>query len=1185
MSEKKNVGNAWRSALDMVVDEKRRQLGPHLSDDELVAYHAGELEAASADRVQDHLVLCPRCAGLLLELDAFAADAATVPSSPAATVPSSPAATVVPIAERRAPRRRWWLAAAAAVAASVLLVVWPRGGPLPEYALLLEGGVSATRSVAGSEAAMVVVAGRPLTVKLQPATAVAEPVTARAYLRRGAELRPLSAATLEVGVTGVITLSGIVGSDLQLPLGDSELVMAVGFPGALPARQRLQSELGGGAGTAPDKVLRGRRWIGLRQEIRVIEPAADPAADAPVTGVPVTDLPVTDRLSTDPWIEYAGCRAVEAGPICLLPEDRLLTVWVGHTEPGDVRIDGGSSQHRTAVQNGHRYQVEVSPWATELVVEVRRQERPSIWVLELSRAPIPDWYTEALQLYRGGEGDKARGLLESVAAGPDASAVGSALSFLARIERQSGEVEHGEALYRRAIDAHRLAGRLSDQIKDACGLAYHLIEERRFTEARQLLESLPVDATGGSARELYFAAYYRGLLAEETGDLRAAMHGMRRAVREAQRAGLNREHIFAVDLLARQFHTVGLTDAAADLHSRVQHEMENLCLGDGRAAELTTCDCARLRISRGWTGLLSLEAGQPAGDPTPLLADAERSLERAAAVGETCIFPEDLPNARLNLALAALHSGDPAKARRHLDQVDVDAKELPRQALWQLDVEARVALADSRPEQALALYRELGKRADVSSSPEAAWRAAFGSGIALESMGNSLEASEACDRAESLLEQESLLIPLHLGRARFLAQRELATRFCLDLRLHQRRDAGALAVVRRSAARALRHLRMSARIADLPAADRQRWEQVAGSYRATRDALEGLATEIQAGLPRDQERQLEAEIQDMRQDLLAQLDQIALLAGSPTTAWVPSPPAPGTLLLAYHPLPRGWAAIAADASGVTVRRIAELDREPELDAERLSALLLEPFADRIERAKMVQFVPYGALRAVDFHALPFGDDVLLRQVPIAYRLDLPEPPAAGEAPSLALVVSGPGLLAAPGEAREVRRALESRPGGWRVELLEDDSVANVRRWLRDAALFHYAGHANFDDDSRGWDSHLALAAGTRLTVDDVLSLPRVPRWVVLSGCETGRDSPGVPLPNVGLAQAFLVAGTEAVLAATADVSDADAAALTRAFYRHWQAPAPFAAALRKAQLELRDQTPESDWSRFRILTR
>ena len=42
---------------------------PHPEPETLAAYHAGELTEPEERRLQDHLVSCPECAALLLDLD------------------------------------------------------------------------------------------------------------------------------------------------------------------------------------------------------------------------------------------------------------------------------------------------------------------------------------------------------------------------------------------------------------------------------------------------------------------------------------------------------------------------------------------------------------------------------------------------------------------------------------------------------------------------------------------------------------------------------------------------------------------------------------------------------------------------------------------------------------------------------------------------------------------------------------------------------------------------------------------------------------------------------------------------------------------------------------------------------------------------------------------------------------
>ena len=66
--------NDWDRDLRIEIEElalEDRESSPHLEPDELAAYHAGELAGNDAERALDHLVACPECTGLLLDLNAL----------------------------------------------------------------------------------------------------------------------------------------------------------------------------------------------------------------------------------------------------------------------------------------------------------------------------------------------------------------------------------------------------------------------------------------------------------------------------------------------------------------------------------------------------------------------------------------------------------------------------------------------------------------------------------------------------------------------------------------------------------------------------------------------------------------------------------------------------------------------------------------------------------------------------------------------------------------------------------------------------------------------------------------------------------------------------------------------------------------------------------------------------------
>jgi CHAT domain-containing protein len=91
---------------------------------------------------------------------------------------------------------------------------------------------------------------------------------------------------------------------------------------------------------------------------------------------------------------------------------------------------------------------------------------------------------------------------------------------------------------------------------------------------------------------------------------------------------------------------------------------------------------------------------------------------------------------------------------------------------------------------------------------------------------------------------------------------------------------------------------------------------------------------------------------------------------------------------------------------------------------------------------------------------------------------------------------------------------------------------------------------------------------------------------VLSGCETGAQRSATGAPGLGLAEAFIAAGTRAVIGASRTVRDDDAEALHLALLPALAAhPADAASALRDAQLSVRKSHPSADWSAFRAFVR
>lgn len=127
-----------KTALRELAAEESGEAGPHVGSKRLIAYREGTLPPAEREAVQEHLSLCSRCTGLLLELRDFEAASARGEAGPepprqeawnslARRLPSKTPA-VRPLAVREASRRhlpRFPIAVAAALLLAVLgVAVW-----------------------------------------------------------------------------------------------------------------------------------------------------------------------------------------------------------------------------------------------------------------------------------------------------------------------------------------------------------------------------------------------------------------------------------------------------------------------------------------------------------------------------------------------------------------------------------------------------------------------------------------------------------------------------------------------------------------------------------------------------------------------------------------------------------------------------------------------------------------------------------------------------------------------------------------------------------------------------------------------------------------------------------------------------------------------------------------------------
>jgi len=908
-----------------------------------------------------------------------------------------------------------------------------------------------------------------------------------------------------------------------------------------------------------------------------------PAADATAARAPDLDGAV-----------FSGCASVSADGACAIDRGATLRVWIPDAAGAPwYEIDGAPAvlEKSEDVRGGARAALAVPGGARELTVHARHGA--SFTLRLAAAAPPPPSVTAARELRDRGELGEARArLLADLPRAERAADPAPVLAALARIALASGDDDEADAWFDRSSAAAEAAGSASNAADDAFAHVFSLLGRGRFAEARAALARAS-DASrrypDGQAR----AVYYEGWLASKTGDRRVALRSFREAGDRATRLGMPRLPRMAEQQAAMELDAIGRTDEALDAL---------LALDAADPGGVSPCDRGDLAANVGWVAL---------HQRAPWRVDPRAWLTRAIATYRAgCRDAYDaswLASTLEDLARAELERGDVAAARDRLAEADASAG-APKAAvaLERLALRADLAMATGDVKHALDTYRSLGARAAALGEGEWERAGLEGEAEALAKRGDAEGAAARLARAAAIADRQAPLVPLGEGRDGFAAAHERSDARRARLLVSLGRPEEALRALRRARGRSLASLAHHREVASLDPERRDRWARAAFDYRREREAIErdaaadwSLAGDtLAAALERRSARSAAAR-RALDEALAAVLEGRA--RGDGATA---APPPERELVLAFFPGAPGWLAFAqTTVDGRTTTRAEDLGAvDAAATDEALSAALLAPFRREIERARRVAVVASGAARAIDVHALPWDGAPLVARVPVVYPIDREGGAAnddggdergarSGDGADLprtrALVVGDPtsDLEGARAEIDGVRAALEA--GRFGVDVLRGRAATGSAVWraLAGASLFHYAGHGRYAGRD-GWESALPLAEHGELTVADVLSLPRAPRRVVLLGCETARSSNGErdAGDGIGLAQAFLVAGAEEVVAATRGVDDGVAPAIAGSLY---EADAPgrgLDEALRASQIAAW-RARRAGWSALRVLVR
>ncbi|HET9930176.1 MAG TPA: CHAT domain-containing protein [Polyangiaceae bacterium] len=870
--------------------------------------------------------------------------------------------------------------------------------------------------------------------------------------------------------------------------------------------------------------------------------------------------------------EFAGCARVRPGPVCELAPERDLVLWTAGTEP--PRIEGEDAAapellESAQVEGGVRLRVRVA--AGERGIRLRK--RHGYAALRVAPDSESDELRELARLWKAGKWDAVRARLSA----PEPSGNGPERerkrAFAARAALRAGDNERAATELEATAQSALRAGSLLDAGNDLVAAAYcRAVRLREYDKARRLLES---------ARELEgvpeiraWLTYYRGVLANATGDARRALVEFRRASVLARRLGL-----LSYEVLARQELAITLNRLHRHAEALVQQ----------RELVALNLDAPSCLHSQRWEKLAWLLLSQP----EPNLEEAAAALNRAEELLVDCPDPVSLRNQAMNRVELDLKLGNTLAARARLGALAADPSgRNPELSAWQERYFGELQLAEGAVDEAIRSFgrsEELAESVDLKSC---VYSARLGRARALAKRSDEA-AIAAYGAAEDAADALVKWAPFGQGQQLTASEVQQSSRELLSLLLAQGRSEEAFSVAARALQRAWTSGAHSSRVATLASPLRQRWERAVAEYRAIRDELERVSSDDwKLSLDGLMAIRLSRALDRQRLDNALATASALIARPPPTTRYRSEQDA--QLLLA-----KGrdeWWAMLSTPSGLHAAKVAPVEARAgpvtrDL-APRLARVLEEFVRAGYLNVPLLRVTLPPELAELDVHALEVAGQPLIERVAVAYAFG-PASESKSHATfmnSTIVVLGNPNgdLPWAETEAREVAGRLGAPP----ALLRGDVTLAAVTARLSGAGLLHFAGHGRAGGID-GIESALLLSAEQRLALGDVLALERVPDFVVLAACEsTVSPEPG---GAISIGQAFLLAGARAVVGASRVVSDRVSQRFARALYPRLSALGGtralssdvhvWAGAVRAAALDLREYDPHLDWASMRLLLR
>ena len=571
-----------------------------------------------------------------------------------------------------------------------------------------------------------------------------------------------------------------------------------------------------------------------------------------------------------------------------------------------------------------------------------------------------------------------------------------------------------------------------------------------------------------------------------------------------------------------------------------------------------------------------------------------------------------------NLAQTYIRMGDPKKALPLLDEalgiVAATGNRINQAKILLAQGEAHLALNNT--DKAKAAFTQADELARGMGLRDSEWRALHGLARLDVSAGRRPEAKALLVKAVGIIEGMRAELKVDQLKDGFISDKSVVYEDLVTLLSDMGEVSEAFRTAERSRARNLIDLLGNKRRTPQRKQDQVLYDRI-NAVRVRLHEQESLL----AGAQGQNEREVYARgvkrLQDEYRDVLLELqanrpDIASLVSVNPLTLpEVQQLLEPGVALLTYYVTASEilcWTVdrehvdltrtrLGRDTLGkmiLTYRRMLQNLEPVEAHSKELYRLLLAPVLPRLTGVKELGIIPHDALHTLAFATLSDGEASLLDRYPLfqlpsasVFRFTLER--RKTERNTRVLAVGNPDLhdqsLELPFAEREVGSLSWNYPN--MTALTREKATKSwISGHIGEFGIIHLATHGEFDPVNPLF-SALKLVSDAKdkdgdLEAAEIFDLKINADLIVLSACQTGLGKVTSGDEVQGMNQAFLYAGTHALVSSLWRVSDISTAMLMKQFYREYQSR-PKAESLRRAMLHVKNRFPHPGyWGAFTL---